>query len=226
MFCRHNRVWLSKPGWERAFATVSATYAAELARWAEKGWPVIVRRGDPGTAAGTICLGLALPPKGGKREKIRIPFVVAETDIDRHELPLPLSGVVAELPLNWRDTCADLAGAATIMQLRLHVYGSVAMQATTGLPYLSTASDIDLLFYPETKPQLQEGLALLAAYACDLPLDGEIVFPSGRAVAWKEWAQAIANPARPRVMAKSLHAVHLVDATDLQAELRNRSWST
>ena len=45
-------------------------------------------------------------------------------------------------------------------------------------------------------PSLDAALALLGKHAQRLPLDGEIVFPGGRAVAWKEWAAARAGARR------------------------------
>jgi len=93
------------------------------------------------------------------------------------------------------------------------------MQSLTSLPYLSASSDIDLLFYPRDRNQLDEGLQLLRLYAKHLPLDGEIVFPSGRAVAWKEWADTSARPDAMRILAKSMQAVNLSPCASLLAEL-------
>jgi phosphoribosyl-dephospho-CoA transferase len=223
MLCRHNRIWLTAQGWKRACATVPDRHTASLASWAEKCWPAIVRRSEPGTAPGTICLGLPLPPHAQAGLKIRIPISVHAEDIARHAPPLSVAEAVAAMPPAWQDAFAELSRDAASRQLRFHVYGSTAMQAITGLPYLHAASDIDLLFYPLAKAQLQEGIALLAMYAKRLPLDGEIVFPSGRSAAWKEWAQAIDNPAGTRVMTKSIHAVSLASIADLHSEFGNPS---
>ena len=91
------------------------------------------------------------------------------------------------------------------------------MQALTGLLYVTPASDIDLLFHPTCRRQLDDGVALLARHAEELPLDGEIVFPGGQAVSWKEWRMAIANPAK--VIVKELHGVRLVDTASLLSTL-------
>ncbi|MFA9219271.1 MAG: phosphoribosyl-dephospho-CoA transferase MdcG domain-containing protein, partial [Sphingomonadaceae bacterium] len=99
----------------------------------------------------------------------------------------------------------------------LHTYGSCAMQALTGLSYLHPASDIDLLLYPADRQQLDAGLSLLATQAQSLPLDGEIIFPDGAAVAWKEWLQALAN--NSRVLVKRLHTVQLAQPAALLAML-------
>jgi len=97
------------------------------------------------------------------------------------------------------------------------VYGSLAMQAMTGLPYLTASSDIDLLCHPQHVTQLHQGLALFGEFADRLPLDGEIIFPGDQAVAWKEWRQAQTHPAK--VLVKSSHAVHLCEPAALLATL-------
>lgn len=218
MFCRHNRIWLSAAGWERACAEIPA-YADEFARWAKNDWPVVVRRSEPGTAAERICLGLPLPPDAQNGIKIRIPFDVHADDVTRHDRPLAVTDAGTALPPAWQEAFSDFSGTAAIGQMEFRVYGSAAMQSMTTLPYLGASSDIDLLFYPRTGEQLREGMQLLRLYARHLPLDGELVFPSGRAVAWKEWTQAADRPATMRVLVKSMQTVNLVPASELLAEL-------
>jgi phosphoribosyl-dephospho-CoA transferase len=89
------------------------------------------------------------------------------------------------------------------------VFGSLAMQTLTGERYLGDSSDIDLLLRPRDHAQLAAGLALVASHAGRLPLDGEIEFPLGHAVSWKEWLGACTDPA-DRVLAKRLDAVALL----------------
>lgn len=93
--------------------------------------------------------------------------------------------------------------------LDLRVFGSLAWQALTGLRCLGPGSDIDILLRPISRQQLQAGVALLSGPAHGLPLDGEIMFPTGDAVSWKEWATA--GAARARVLVKGPDAVRLAD---------------
>lgn len=220
MYYRHNRVWLSEAGWERARATAPGNYASAFALWAENDWPAIVRRADPESDQSTICLGLPLAPDARTGIKIRIPFAAFVDDIARHDAPLDIIEAGSALPTRWHAEFFELSEAVIIRQLEFRVYGSAAMQAMTGAPYLTASSDIDLLFYPGTKAQLQEGLNLLAGYSERLPLDGEIIFPSGRAVSWKEWAQAAKAPGDIRLLAKSMYSLNLVRAADLLVELQ------
>jgi phosphoribosyl-dephospho-CoA transferase len=69
-----------------------------------------------------------------------------------------------------------------------------------------------------SKQQLHAGLALLGGPAHGLPLDGEIMFPSGQAVSWKEWASA--STASARVLVKDADSARLAALEELLATLR------
>ena len=221
MFYRHNRVWLSASGWQRACAAASNAHLPELERWAENDWPLIVRRSESTLSADSLGLGLALPPDVQTGLKTRIPLTVYLNDIARHEPPLAFTAVASAMPSIWQDAYTDLTHDLVAAQLELRVYGSVALQAITGLPYLTATSDIDVLLYPRTDAQLQQGLYLLQTYAQRLPLDGEIVFPSGRAVAWKEWADVARSSYK--VMVKSMTNLNLMNVDALLSELEEQS---
>lgn len=221
MFCRHNRVWLSVSGWQRACAATSKAHLPELEPWAAKDWPLVVRRSESALSADSIGLGLALPPDAQTGLKTRIPLTVYLNDIARHEPPLTLAAVASAIPPAWQGAYTDLTHDFIDAQLELRVYGSVALQTITGLLYLTATSDIDVLFYPRTHAQLQQGLHLLQTYAQGLPLDGEIVFPSGRAVAWKEWAAAVGSS--HKVMVKSMTNLNLMSVDALLSELEEQS---
>lgn len=217
MFYRHDRVWLGASGWQRACAAASKAHVDALEQWAENDWPLIVRRSESGLSAHSLGLGLALPPHALTGVKTRIPLTVYLNDIAHHEPPLALAEVAGILPATWQDAYAELMHALIDAQMELRVYGSVALQAITGLSYLTPTSDIDVLFYPRAQAQLQHGVQLLKTYAQRLPLDGEIVFPSGRAVAWKEWAGAVDNS--HKVMVKSMTNLNLMNVDALLSEL-------
>lgn len=249
MYARHDLAWLSGAGWQRVLAATPAGTPAHaaLARWAGADWPLIVRRRDNARhnagdaarrsvdqalggghaalgggehacdSAGEICLGLAAPPDPASGAKLRIPLHVLSRHIERHSAPLRLEAVVHALPPRWQAPFARLSKASERLDLR--VFGSLALQALTGQPYLRDASDIDLLFRPRDAEELDEGALLLASLLDELPLDGEIVFPSGQAVAWKEWFTAGAGTGSERVLVKSQSDVKLGTRTELRAEL-------
>ncbi|HWJ94675.1 MAG TPA: phosphoribosyl-dephospho-CoA transferase MdcG domain-containing protein, partial [Telluria sp.] len=90
-------------------------------------------------------------------------------------------------------------------------------QVLTGLPYLTPESDADILFRPASRTALRSGVTAMVHAAERMPLDGEIVFPDGSAVAWKEWRDAAQGAGK--VLVKSLGAVRLASPSDLIATL-------
>lgn len=215
MFSRHELVWLSSQGWLAACAAALPGQAEAIERWRREDWPLIVRRQDAAMGADSVSVGLALPPHPDHGSKVRIALQALRSDVSRSLPALALDAVLDAAPPEWKAALAALEAQARGLTLR--VYGSLALQALTGQAYLTPASDIDLLFYPTSVAQLQAGVALLSAHAALLPLDGEIVFPSGQAVAWKEWIGAQRNHAR--VLAKTNDAVHLTTGAALLATL-------
>ncbi|HEV7816165.1 MAG TPA: malonate decarboxylase holo-[acyl-carrier-protein] synthase [Janthinobacterium sp.] len=224
MYARHSLVWLTAPGWLAAQASLArapaaesaSNHAAALRRWQENDWPLVARRSDADLAPGEISLGLALPPDAASGIKVRIPLRAPAAAVARTADPLALKAVLPALPAHWSGAMQGLI--ADSVGLSLRVFGSLALQALTGAAYVGPASDIDLLLYPATERQLRSGLALLEKYAALLPLDGEIVFPRGAAVAWKEWRAAEASGAR--VLVKERDMVRLAPLNLLLATLR------
>jgi phosphoribosyl-dephospho-CoA transferase len=203
-FERHTLVWLATQGWDAARAAAPPAHHAALALWQQHEWPVVVRRTDVDTAPHQLDLGLPLPPDAVTGNKLRIALRVLRDHVDRSAPPLALAAA-SHAADPWRRQLDQLRHDAGECELR--VFGSLAMQAMTGLPYVRPTSDIDLLLHPASQRQLDTMLALLARHADTLPLDGEIVFPGGRAVAWKEWLHARANGAK--VLVKQLDRVSL-----------------
>lgn len=214
MHARHDLVWLSDAGWDAAGATKGACDA--VAQWQRNGYPAVVRRAEPDTDDSVVCAGIALPPDAQGMKK-RIPLRIAAAHIRKRSAPLALHEAIPALPARWQPALAQLAAQG----IGFRVYGSAAWQALTGMAYVSAASDIDLLFQPQTRAELDAGLLLLAAHARTLPLDGEVVFPGGAAVAWKEWMTAIAAPGKPRVLVKDQRHVRLMTTHELLNHLED-----
>lgn len=212
---RHMLVWLDDAGWKAAQATTEPQPRTAFRLWQSQSWPVIVRRADTDAAPDEICLGLPLPPDEDSGEKVRISLRVFAAHIIKATPAIALASVLRSMSAPLRAPLAALEDDAADMHLR--VYGSLAMEALTGLPYVSPTSDVDILFHPTSRRQLEDGIAVLSRHAALLPLDGEIVFPGGVAVSWKEWRMAIDHPAR--VMVKALDSVRLADTASLLALL-------
>ena len=87
----------------------------------------------------------------------------------------------------------------------------------TGAAYLRKDSDLDLLLAPTTEEQLHLVLRVLVSMEGTRPrLDGEIVLPDGRAVAWREAASDSAT-----LLIKGLSDVSLVPRSTWVSALRD-----
>ena len=221
MFARHDLVWLTQRGWDRVRAGVAPDALAALDAWREAGWPATVRRAETALAPGEVAIGFAMPPRAADGGKLRVACRVELSDIGRRTRALPLVGTLDTVPQEWREGLARLEQEAAGAGLGLAVYGSVALEALTGQHYLRPESDIDLLLRPLSRAQLMAGLDLLATHAEHLPLDGEVVFPDGRAVAWKELRAAFDSAPGTQVLAKALERVALVKPEELLATLED-----
>ncbi|WP_245549287.1 malonate decarboxylase holo-[acyl-carrier-protein] synthase [Noviherbaspirillum massiliense] len=224
MLARHSLVWLTDAGWQEAQNSAPQDCREIIAAWKRTDWPAIARRHDPEATQEQACLGIALPPDSVDGSKKRIPVRVSRSSIRKSDAPPALDAVLAAAPPDWREPLAALDANARAAGICLRVYGSLALQAFTGQAYLTKASDIDLLFAPHSVASLSRGLELLRTYAGSLPLDGEILFPAGQAVAWKEWDRAQTSGGGCRVLVKEMQAVRLRSLDELLSLLETAPW--
>lgn len=219
MLARHSLAWLTPEGWRQAEAACDAGCRDDIARWRQADWPTIVRRRDAHATDEQCAVGLALPPDPASGYKRRLALQALLAHVAKVLPPLAMKEAIATAPAPWRSPLADLDRAARKAGVPLRVYGSLALQALTGQSYLTASSDIDVLCYPVTREQLTAMLALLQATAAQVPLDGEIVFPSGQAVAWKEWLAADNGVTGVRVLVKDDRSVYLAKPSELRDTL-------
>jgi phosphoribosyl-dephospho-CoA transferase len=216
MYRRHDLVWLTPQGWDMLLPTLGGA-ALDLARgWRTRSLPAVVRRNDPGTPAGLLCLGIPAPPDAHSGQKVRLGFAIERSHVAEVRPALALDQV--EAPAAWQPGLASLGLALRAAGIDCRVFGSLAMQTLTGKAYLGASSDVDLLLRPLNGAQMEAGLALLARHAQSLPLDGEIEFPFGHAVSWKEWLSSDTPNGADRVLAKHLDAVCLKRRDELLAQ--------
>ncbi|MFJ3054811.1 malonate decarboxylase holo-[acyl-carrier-protein] synthase [Herbaspirillum sp. NPDC087042] len=225
MLPRHHLLWLSDAGWVRLQQEAGdERQHAALLHWQRMRWPVVVRRADADAGVDDICAGIALPPDA-QGNKPRIALRVRPDEIAGRRAPFLLRDIAAAnlsgLPAAWQPGMTELQQHLERAGIAMAVFGSLAWQAVTAQPYVRSSSDIDLLFVPHSRAQLREGVRLLAWQAMFLPLDGEIVFPDGAAVSWKEWRQVavLGGDEAGRVLVKRLHAVALESVGALVAGL-------
>lgn len=219
MFARHKLVWLTNTGWEAALEAAPPQQRDGILKWHRADWPGVIRRSDADAGETEVCLGIPLPPSVVDGARLRIPIRAARTEIRKKRDPISIGEAAQVAPPVWRKPLGELAELATDEGLSTGVYGSLAMQALTGMEYVTAKSDVDMLFYPDSALQLAAGIKIFRRVQNRLPLDGEIVFPSGDAVAFKEWISVTGSRLATRVLVKQKQLVQLMTTATLLSTL-------
>jgi phosphoribosyl-dephospho-CoA transferase len=189
---RHDLVYVSSSAWRSLLKTRDDLAGEPLvARWVDRGWPLIARRAVPGEAAG-LPLGLPLPPFAGKR---RISLLMQLDDIVSTAPPPELIACIKVAPMRWRRTLSKVASLASRHSVQPRIFGSLAWRMLTGLDYLTDGSDLDLLLPVSRGIDLVRLTSELAAIEAVAPmrLDGELVRDDGAGVNWRELHAGVAE---------------------------------
>lgn len=213
---RHQLAYLSAAGWRQVLAhPLDPRAAVLLATWQERRWPLVVGRQCADAADGQVTLGWPAPLSCAR---LRLSLRVAGNALAwLDEFP----GAMAAMGLLSRKKRLALEPLLqSLVQLgtRPRVYGSYGWQLTTGLDYVHAASDLDLWLSVTGAQQADAAVALLQGCPQqDLRVDGELMFPGGAAVAWREYAAWRAGRTR------SMLVKHLDSAT-LESVLPMPAW--
>jgi phosphoribosyl-dephospho-CoA transferase len=190
-------------------------FANAIVKWIADARPLVVTRQDA-PQAGEVQLALTLPAHLGRQ---RLACFVKRAAVLRVRPPLRLSDCLARLDAPTRTVLARLEAAILSTGAELGVYGSLAWETLSAESYRHAASDIDLICDVASREQLQACLAALAAAAqYDVAIDGEVRFPAGDAVAWRELLACRDRPAA-QVLVKGPRAVGLKPLAALLATL-------
>ncbi|UWU78787.1 malonate decarboxylase holo-[acyl-carrier-protein] synthase [Bradyrhizobium huanghuaihaiense] len=201
---RHDLVFVSPAGWRTMLdARGDLATDALVARWPKMRWPTIRRRALPGETKG-LALGLPLPPSAGKK---RISLLVDNDHVTSVERPPLLRQARAYAPRNWWPTLDRLDALARRDAVDARAFGSLAWQSLTGLDYVTTRSDLDVLFEFRTETDIDRLVADVAAIEADVPmrLDGELMGADGAAVNWREF-----HGGASELLVKSIDSVGLL----------------
>ena len=209
IFPRHTMVKPSPRAWSALMAQRPDLANEPLvAGWVDAGYPLVVRRPLCSDDARKVALGLPLPLAQGKR---RIAVTLDPDDILRADPPPLLSAAVLSAPACWHPCIAQLIR----LDATTRVFGSLAWQCLTALPYLSAASDLDLLWYLPPGGDVEsllEGITAIDETAL-MRIDGEIHNAAG-AVQWRELRGAGAGSS---IIVKGLRDVRVVCRADILA---------
>ncbi|WP_066343308.1 malonate decarboxylase holo-[acyl-carrier-protein] synthase [Azohydromonas lata] len=206
---RHQLAYLSAQGWQAALEPARDAQALDCLRhWCAHGLPLVVTRQPLPLAPERplLHLGLSAPPAWGRRLlSLRVPATAIAWF---SEFP-SLADAAPVLPRTARAALAPLQVALAERGLRAHAYGSVGWQQLSAQRYLHPHSDLDLWLPVAHALEADAAAALLLRHAPQRPrVDGELVFPDGGAVAWREWAAWRAGHSRA-LLVKRLHGAAL-----------------
>lgn len=214
MLRRHQLAYLNRDGWRELLRRPwGADAGGFLSWWRDRGLPLVVtRQSDSGDTRlpRAIALGIAAPPGLLGR---RIALSVPPGSVDRYgEFPALGSfeagdfGVAPGALLALQCLVDDLGAPA-------RVYGSHGWQFLSGLKYVRSTSDLDLLLpvrRADDADHLARGLARMERWNGP-QLDGELVFPDGAGFAWREWLRWRSGECRA-ILRKTIDHIELLPA--------------
>jgi phosphoribosyl-dephospho-CoA transferase len=185
---RHDRVYLRPDATFRfACAVTDAALSASVQAWIAAGRPLVAAR-QPAQAS-DVLLGLTLPLA---QQRQRVGCLVEPAAIAQVQAPLAIGACLQRLPAACAAPLQALEQGIRACGAGIGVYGSLAWEALSGKAYRHADSDIDLICDVRNEHQYRACLDWLAQAAQALPcrLDGEMRFPDGNAVAWRELLNA------------------------------------
>ena len=208
---RHRLAYLHPSAWREITRRGWDPVAREcLSHWTDRGLPLVVTRQS--SADGGIALGVSAPMIWERR---RLSLRAPRNAIERLD-DFPLAhAALANLPPASRAALERLLPSLDSIGVQARIYGSHGWQLLTNLPYLHPLSDLDLWIGVGDAACADAVATALCASPSrpDEPrLDGELVWPDGRAVAWREWAAWRSTGMRGPVLAKRFDAVALEEA--------------
>lgn len=198
---RHDLIWLDAGIDAGRFAVAEQSDLAR--RWVRQGFPLVVARQSDALAreANQLILGFTLP---SAPMRTRVMLRADRAAIIRHTRPLLLLDAMKYAPQAWQPGLNLLIALFERAGTEARVYGSLSSEIFTGKPYLDAASDLDLLLEYGDETRLRDLLVTLENFPLPIPrIDGEILAPSGWAVAWRELAAALRTGKPRQVLAKS-----------------------
>ncbi len=211
MLRRHELLGVSEGAWQAVqsghpvLTSLPAPAGQLVVGWARNGWPVMVRRPLLSDAADTIPAALPLPPEHGK---LRLAFSLPKAPAPAARAPVLLHDARQAAPGVWQRTIASLIHLGEETGSPPRVFGALLWQRLTGLPYLSSRSDLDLLWVVSDRQTAAVLLPVLRHVEATAPmrLDGEVVLPDGAGVNWRELADAMDRQGGD-VLVKTMHGI-------------------
>jgi phosphoribosyl-dephospho-CoA transferase len=212
---RNQLVWLSDVAWRQVRGRAWDPQAHDiLAHWHMQQLPLVVCRQRVPESPHRISLGLPAPLQWERR---KLAWDVTADAIERVG-SFPLLCSMALGPADHAQA-QDLLLHTDALQVQVQVYGSYGWQWLGGLPCVLAGSDLDLLVHVPDLVIAGQLVWLLQGLRLECRVDGELVFPGGWAVAWREYAQLIGGKVE-QVLVKHRTGVQLLDMVALRSRFR------
>lgn len=212
---RHDLLHVAPDAWASTLAHRPSLADLPLVRtWAARGWPVIVRRRVEAEDPSLAPVGVPLPPAASKR---RVALLLPPEGVLQRSSPPSLRAVASVADAGWQSTIVSLLKLGERSGVEPSAFGSLMWQHQTGLAYLSPRSDLDLLWPAPPGFDVLSLVFAIAEIQLDAPMriDGEVIFPDGSAVNWRElWSAYLAGDGA-EVLAKTMEGVRLLDVASL-----------
>lgn len=222
---RHTLVYVSEEGRQRIVKEWPETPfrgpgRAVVARilLCRRFFPGVARREESSPREGMLPVGFS-SPNVGPEGRVRIPAFVWPDEIEKFITPYELlqnSTLQRNTPA--LKALAAMQAEALAMEVPLGVWGSVAMEIATGLPFTHQESDLDLLIRPVPLDALcsfYQAMLLVEEHS-RIRIDAELDLSSGFGVSLKE---LLMPTAAKTVLGKSMQAVDLLKKADILAQL-------
>lgn len=124
--------------------------------------------------------------------------------------PVLLCDAARSAPVKWQPIISALLDLGEAIKIPPRVFGALLWEHTTGLPYLSAQSDLDLLWLTSEELGAHSLVERLRQLDAESPvrLDGELQLPDGAGVNWRELAQNN-DDERSQVLVKTMDGVEV-----------------
>lgn len=184
---------------------------AAVSAWIATGHPLVVCR--QGSDAEQVQLALTLPTLQGRQ---RVAARFKHEDLIRVSPAIEIRDCLAGLDARAAQVLSELNSSIQKCGASVGVFGSLAWESLTGESYRHEASDVDLICDVTSHLQLEACLDALEEAAGKLAfrLDGELRFPNGEAVAWRELANHRNSP-QAKILVKGPVDVSLKPASSV-----------
>jgi phosphoribosyl-dephospho-CoA transferase len=199
---RHDLVRVDPLAWRRALMGSPAWADDRVASWADRGWPVVVRRYALHEPRSLIPVAISLP---ADPRNIGVALQLQPEALLERVTALRLDSAQSCAPRSWQRALAALKQIGDQFDSQPILFGSLLWQRLTGMSYLKQRSDLDLLWRVANRAHalgLAEAIASCEAIS-PMRIDGELMLPDQSAVHWREYQQQRGE----EVLTKSMRGV-------------------